>query len=265
MRLTLHPFAPVVPVIRLQGLIGSRSRASGLSDAALAPLLERAFSHRRARAVALVINSPGGSPVQSSLIAARIRRLAERRKLPVHAFVEDTAASGGYWLATAADSIWLDHSSVVGSIGVISAGFGFTGLIARLGIDRRVHATGRDKGMLDPFQPEDPADVARLHRLMAPMMDAFRTQVRDRRGARLDETADLFTGDVWVGTQAISVGLADGIAHLEPKLRALYGERVVLQPYGLRRPWLSRMGLSADSMIDSASEHAARAQLGLKD
>src|SRR5690606_700686 len=151
-----------------QGALGMSGRAGGLNDATLAPLIERAFSRGKPVAVALAINSPGGSPVQSSLIAARIRRLADRHNVPVHAFVEDVAASGGYWLATAADQIWVDDSSLLGSIGVISAGFGFSDLIARHGIERRVHTAGESKSLLDPFRPETPDDVARLDRLMTP-------------------------------------------------------------------------------------------------
>ncbi len=149
---------PRVAVIRLQGIIASGGRmGAGLNDATLAPVIERAFRRGKPAAVALAVNSPGGSPVQSALIAARIRRLAEEKKLPVHAFVEDVAASGGYWLATAADEIWVDASSVVGSIGVISASFGFPDFLTRHGIERRVHTAGKSKSFLDPFRPEDPS------------------------------------------------------------------------------------------------------------
>ena len=161
----LSPRRPTVSVIRLQGAIGVAARTgggAGLSDAGLAALLGRAFTRGKPVAVAIALNSPGGSPVQSSLIAARIRRLADRHHVPVHVFVEDVAASGGYWLATAADTIWADDSSVLGSIGVISAGFGFADLIQRHGIERRVHTAGRSKSWLDPFRPETPEDVARL-------------------------------------------------------------------------------------------------------
>ncbi|MCB2103863.1 MAG: S49 family peptidase, partial [Rhodobacteraceae bacterium] len=159
---------PRVAVIRLQGVISAGARG-GLSDHALAPTIERAFRRGKPKAVALVINSPGGSPVQSALIAARIRRLAEERKMPVHAFVEDVAASGGYWLATAADDIWLDANSVAGSIGVISAGFGFADLMARHGIERRVHTAGASKSFLDPFRPEKAEDVERLRAILEPI------------------------------------------------------------------------------------------------
>ena len=255
---------PLVAVIRLQGAIAAGGRGGGLSDATLAPVIDRAFRKGKPRAVALVINSPGGSPVQSSLIAARIRRLATERKIPVHAFVEDVAASGGYWLATAADDIWLDDSSVVGSIGVISAGFGFPDLLARHGVERRVHTAGASKSFLDPFRAERPEDVARLTAVLEPIHAAFKAQVNARRGARLATDRDLFTGDVWVGAQAIAPGLADGIGHLVPKLKELYGDKVRLVPYGVKRSLFQRFSgrLFADTM-DQIEERALWAQYGL--
>lgn len=258
----LSPRPRRVAVIRLQGVIGGAGRVPGLSDAALAPVLERAFRRKRPVAVALAINSPGGSAVQSSLIAARIRRLAAKHRLPVHAFVEDVAASGGYWLATAADDIWADESSIVGSIGVIAAGFGFHEAIARLGVERRVHTAGRSKSMLDPFRPEKPEDVARLDRLLAPIHAAFIAQVRARRAGKLAD-ADLFTGEVWSGREAVDLGLIDGLAHMQPKLQGLYGEDVQLIPYGIRQPWLRRFGLSAEALMDAAEERAAFARFGV--
>lgn len=255
---------PLVAVIRLQGTIAAGGRGGGLSDATLAPVIDRAFRKGKPRAVALVINSPGGSPVQSSLIAARIRRLATERKIPVHAFVEDVAASGGYWLATAADDIWLDDSSVVGSIGVISAGFGFPDLLARHGVERRVHTAGASKSFLDPFRAERPEDVARLTAVLEPIHAAFKAQVNARRGARLATDRDLFTGDVWVGAQAIAPGLADGIGHLVPKLKELYGDKVRLVPYGVKRSLFQRFSgrLFADA-LDQIEERALWAQYGL--
>lgn len=260
----LSPRPRRVAVIRLQGTIGIAGRGPSLSDAVLAPVLERAFRRKRPSAVALVVNSPGGSAVQSSLIAARIRRLAAKHRLPVHAFVEDVAASGGYWLATAADDIWADESSIVGSIGVIAAGFGFHDAIAKLGVERRVHTAGRSKSMLDPFRPENPEDVARLDRLLAPIHAAFIAHVRRRRGERLATGADLFTGEVWPGHEAVDLGLIDGIAHMQPKLQQLYGEDVQVIPYGLRVPWFRRFGLlAAGALIDAAEERAAFARYGI--
>lgn len=254
---------PRVAVLRLQGAIGLSGRGGpGLSDAGLAPMLERAFKRRKPVAVALIVNSPGGSPVQSSLIGARIRRLAEENDLPVHAFVEDVAASGGYWLASAADFIWADESSVLGSIGVISAGFGFTQLIDRIGVERRVHTAGRSKSMLDPFRPETPEDVARLESLLEPIHAAFKQQILKRRGNRLPADRDLFTGEIWTGLQAVELGLADGIAHMIPKMRELYGQDLRFLSYSQRVPLFRRFGLSADEVIGSLEERAAFSRFG---
>ena len=261
----LTPRPPRIAVIRLHGVIGVpvRNGAAGLSDAGLAPILERAFKRGKPVAVALSINSPGGSPVQSALIAARIRRLAERRKLPVHVFVEDVAASGGYWLACAGDEIWADESSVLGSIGVISAGFGFHDLIARWGIERRVHTAGRSKSTLDPFRPEKPEDVERLQGILDPIHEAFKAHVTARRGTKLAAGTDLFTGEFWAGRRAIELGLADGIGHLEPVMRERYGDTVKFLTYGLRVPWFRRIGLSADALLDTGEERAAFARFGV--
>ncbi len=254
---------PLVAVLRLQGTIGAASRGTpGLSDAALAPLLERAFRRRKPAAVALVVNSPGGSPVQSSLIGARIRRLSEEHRVPVHAFVEDVAASGGYWLAASADHIWADESSVMGSVGVIAAGFGFTELIQRHGIERRVHTAGASKSMLDPFRPETPEDVARLERLLVPIHEAFKQQIRTRRGHLLTSDRDLFTGEIWTGREAVELGLADGIAHLVPKMREIHGRKVRFLTYGQRVPLLRRFGLSADDLLHALEERAAFSRFG---
>jgi signal peptide peptidase SppA len=251
---------PLIAVIRLQGAIGM-GRGS-LSDSALAPVIEKAFAMRPA-AVALVINSPGGSAVQSSLIAARIRRLANEKSVPVHAFVEDVAASGGYWLACAGDDIWVDDSSIVGSIGVIFASFGFTDIMAKQGIERRVITAGKSKSLADPFLPQKPADVARLKALQEPIHAAFIAHVKARRGTRLAE-ADLFNADVWVGQDAVGLGLADGVAHLVPKLKSLYGEKLRLRPVGQRRSLMSRFGLGvSDALLQSIEERALFARFGL--
>ncbi|OYW53400.1 MAG: S49 family peptidase [Rhodobacterales bacterium 12-65-15] len=247
--------------MRLGGTIGAGLRS--LNDEGLAPLIDRAFKAKPA-AVALLINSPGGSAVQSSLIAARIRRLAEEKKVPVHAFVEDVAASGGYWLACAADDIWVDQSSIVGSIGVIFASFGFPELMARQGVERRVVTAGRSKSLADPFLPQKDEDVARLKALQAPIHQAFIDHVTARRGARLDLNADLFNADVWVGGQAVTVGLVDGVAHLVPKLKALYGEKVRLVPYGRKRSLAQRLGLAlVNQTLDAVEDRALWARYGL--
>ncbi|MCF3973198.1 S49 family peptidase [Paracoccus salsus] len=253
---------PRVSVVRLHGAIGMVGRVGALNDAALAPVFERAFRRGKPTAVALSINSPGGSPVQSSLIAARVRRLADETGTPVHAFVEDMAASGGYWLACAGDRIWADDSSVLGSIGVISAGFGFHQLLERWGIERRVHTAGRSKSTLDPFRPESSEDVERLRNVLEPIHEAFKDHVRQRRGDRLTGDRDLFTGEFWAGQEAVRLGLADGIAHLVPKMKALYGDKTRFSVHSPRQSLFRRMGLSAQTLIDSAEERAAFARFG---
>lgn len=258
------PFLPkpaFVPVIRLGGTIGTGTRS--LNDEALAPLIEKAFKMKPS-AVALLVNSPGGSAVQSSLIAARIRRLADEKKIPVHAFVEDVAASGGYWLACAADDIWVDHSSLVGSIGVIFASFGFPELMARQGVERRVITAGRSKSLADPFLPQKPEDVDRLKALQGPIHQAFIDHVRRSRGIRLDDSADLFNADIWVGQQSVDLGLTDGVAHLTPRLRQLYGDKVRLIPLGRKRGLFQRLGLSlADETLGAVEDRALWARYGL--
>ena len=233
---------PLVPVIRMSGAIAASPRTGALSDQVLAPAIERAFKRGKPVAVALAINSPGGSPTQSSLIAARIRRLAKEKNLPVHAFVEDVAASGGYWLACAADHIWVDDNSIVGSIGVISAGFGLHRAIKNLGIERRVYTAGESKSTLDPFRPENPEDVARIKAIQGQIHQAFINHVKTRRGDRLSTGTDLFTGEFWVGQTGVDLGLADGVAHLVPKMKELYGDKVRFAPVGPRRGLLQRFG-----------------------
>ena len=257
-----------VTVLRLEGVIGGSARFGGatLPDAAVAPLLEAAFK-RRPRAVALVINSPGGSAAQSSLIAARIRRLADEKQIPVHAFIEDVAASGGYWLATAADRIHVDPNSIVGSIGVISASFGFNELLARNGIERRVHTAGEDKSMLDPFRPERAEDIERLKRLQKVIHENFIAQVRARRGDRLVGD-NLFSGEIWVGQGGVDAGLADGIGHLEPVMRAMFGTEVRFRRITPRRPFIRRLGLpgvgtAVGSVMAGIEERGLWARYGL--
>jgi signal peptide peptidase SppA len=266
LRLPFLHSAPTVAVIRLQGVITSGGR--GLDDATLGPVIERAFARGKPAAVAIEVNSPGGSPVQSSLIAARIRRLAEEKRIPVLAFVEDVAASGGYWLACAADDIFVDRASVLGSIGVISAGFGLHDAIARIGVERRVHTAGRSKSQLDPFRPEKPEDVARLEALLDDIHRHFIDHVKARRGARLRDNPNLFTGDIWIGDKAVSEGLADGVGHLMPVLKERFGARVRLRRYGSRRSLWRRLGarLSAglvDGLLDGAEERALLSRYGL--
>jgi signal peptide peptidase SppA len=245
---------PTVPVVRLSGVIaaGGLLGQRGLSIDSVAPLLAKAFKMRGAKAVALSINSPGGSPVQSALIAQRIRLLATENKLPVIAFVEDVAASGGYWLACAADEIFADGASIVGSIGVVSSGFGFHELIARHGIERRVHTSGENKSMLDPFQPEKAEDVERLKRLQSEIHEGFKAWVRERRGTKLKgEDGLLFTGEFWTARRGLELGLVDSLGEMRATLQQRYGAKVRLPVIAARRGLLSRFRLGSRAGFDT--------------
>ena len=246
-RLRWPPFgekAPVVPVLRLAGVIGAGGgglRGEGLSLPGLSSSIERAFKVKGAKAVALAINSPGGSPVQSALITERIRNLAAEKDIPVIAFVEDVGASGGYWLALAADEIFADANSIVGSIGVISAGFGFVDSMKRLGVERRVYTAGEFKSLLDPFRPEDKEGVARLKTIMEECHGNFKDWVRERRGDKLTaDDSDLFEGQVWTGKQARDAGLIDGLGHLHGVLKDRFGDNVKLPLMTKPKPWWQR-------------------------
>ena len=219
---------PVVPVVRLTGVIGfSTPLRPGLTLASVAKPLERAFAWPRARAVALVINSPGGSAVQSHLVFQRIRALSAEKKVPVVAFVEDVAASGGYMIACAADEVFADPSSIVGSIGVIGASFGFSKLIDKIGIERRIYTSGPNKAMLDPFLPENPEHVARLKAIQQDIHATFIDLVKSRRGAKLTAPeAELFTGEYWAAKKGVEYGLVDRIGDLRSVMRERYGEKV---------------------------------------
>jgi serine protease SohB len=258
----------------LVGVIGGPSlRGSGLTLNGVNPALERAFKTRGAKAVALAINCPGGSPVQSALIAERIRALAADKKLPVLAFIEDVGASGGYWLALAADEIFADARSIVGSIGVIHAGFGFSEAIQRLGIERRVHTAGAKKALLDPFRPEDPDDVRHLETILHEIHTGFKATVRERRGVRLGASdADVFEGQIWTGQGALALGLIDGLGALHSILKARFGDKVKLPQISAARPWWQRrLGLRArfepralvDGLLDGLAERALWARYGL--
>src|ERR1700742_3626305 len=218
----------VVPVVRLSGVSGAVTPLRpGMSLAGVARTLERAFATKNAKAVALVINSPGGSPVQSRQIYLRIRQLATEKKLPVLVFVEDVAASGGYMIACAGDEIFCDPSSILGSIGVVGGSFGFQELIKKVGVERRLDTAGTHKAMLDPFLPENPDDVERLKALQRVIHAIFISLVKPSRGARLKSADDvLFTGEYWAGETSISLGLADAIGDLRSTLRARYGDKV---------------------------------------
>src|ERR1700710_36360 len=219
-----------VPVVRLSGVIGAVTPLRpGMSLAGVARTLERAFATKGAKAVALVINSPGGSPVQSRQIYLRIRQLAAEKKLPVLVFVEDVAASGGYMIACAGDEIFCDPSSIVGSIGVVGGTFGFQELIKKKGIERRLYSAGEATAMLDPFLPEDPQDVARIKALQREIHAIFIALVKQSRGVRLKGADDvLFSGEYWAGETSVALGLADAIGDLRSTLRARFGEKVLM-------------------------------------
>lgn len=240
---------PVVSVLRLHGVISPSARFNrGLDDASIAPLVERAAAPKRLAAIAISINSPGGAPVQSRLIAERLRDAARKREVPLIAFCEDVAASGGYMIACAADEIYADPASIVGSIGVVSASFGFDQAMARLGVDRRVTTAGAAKVRLDPFQPMKSEDQAWLQDLQARLHTQFIGFVKEARGAKLSETRReaIFSGDAFLGEQALELGLIDGFGRLRPVLKERFGEDAELSVVARRRGLLERMspGLS---------------------
>jgi len=244
---------PKVAVIRLSGIIAeSAPRRQSISFDKLAPLIESAFEVYNLKAVALVINSPGGSPAQSQLIGDHIRQFAKEKDIPVLAFVEDVAASGGYWLACAADEIYATAVSIVGSIGVISASFGFQDLIERYGVERRVHASGKDKGFLDPFQSEKPSDVKRLKAIQKDIHDAFITWVKNRRGDKLNgEDKDLFEGQFWASPAAMSKGIIDDQGDLRSVCREKFGEEVKFKDFSPDKSLLSnRLGARIEHTLD---------------
>ncbi len=273
-----RPDVPVVPVVRLSGVIGVTSPLRpGLMLSSTARSLERAFSVRNARAVALIVNSPGGSPAQSHLIYRRIRQLAGEKKLPVFAFVEDVGASGGYMLACAADEIICDQFSIVGSIGVVGGSFGFPKLMDKLGVERRLYTAGDRKVMLDPFLPEKPEDVKRIKAIQKDIHENFIALVKERRGNRLKGAEKtLFSGEFWTAQTAIEFGLADSIGDLRSTLRERYGEKVRTPLiaaerglFGRRIPGLGSLealapkgGLAAD-LISALEERAVWGRYGL--
>jgi signal peptide peptidase SppA len=236
---------PVVAVLRFDGVIAARRLRDRVSLASHAGALEQAFKTSRLAAVALAINSPGGSPVQSALLYRRIRQLAQEKGVPVFAFAEDVAASGGYWLALAADQIYAEEASLLGSIGVVTSSFGVHRLIERFGIERRLHTAGERKSLLDPFLPEQPDDVARLSALQQDIHASFKEQVRQRRAGKIDPADEnLFSGEVLTGRMAAARGLIDGIGDLRSVMRAHYGDKVRLVPIATerrRRWWIPRL------------------------
>jgi signal peptide peptidase SppA len=259
----------VVAVVKLQGVITpspSPLSRGGINLAAVESALTRAFAHERLKAVALQINSPGGAPTQSGLVAERIRHLADAKGVPVLAFTEDVAASGGYWLACAADEIYAHRTSMVGSIGVISGGFGFTGLLERFGIERRLHTAGANKSRLDPFSPEKPEDVEWLKKMHSQLHELFVDWVKERRGDRLSDTEDLFTGDIWLGGKALELGLIDGLGSLREVVEERFpdAEISLVEP---KRPLLAKLGIgapaAASALLDAVTHKAAWSRFGL--
>jgi len=267
---------PVVPVVRLAGVIGlSTPLRPGLTIGGIARALERVFAVRNAAAVALVINSPGGSATQSHLIFRRIRDLAQEKGRRVIAFVEDAAASGGYMLACAADEIIADQSSIVGSIGVVGGSFGFDKLIGRIGIERRLYTSGEHKAMLDPFLPENPEDIERLQNLQRQIHDDFIALVKARRGAKLaGEHEGLFSGEFWTGRRALDLGLIDALGDLRSTLRERFGDKVYTPLITADRGFFGRRALGvgasqalstglADEVISALEARALWARYGL--
>ncbi len=234
-----------VPIVRLDGVIGSSGQfgGGGLTDQNLAPVLKKAFEMPRAKAVALIINSPGGSPTQSSLIAARIKRLAVENKIEVIAFCEDVAASGGYWLACSANEIFADENSIVGSIGVISAGFGFHEFINRQGIERRVYTAGEDKSVLDAFRPEKKSDIEKIKNIQSAIHNNFKQYVENSRGTKINKDK-VCTGEFWDANKALELGLIDGIEHLEPLLTKRFGKKIEFKTISRKKPFFARLSRS---------------------
>ncbi|MEM6624262.1 MAG: S49 family peptidase [Pseudomonadota bacterium] len=259
------PRKPIVAVVPMSGAImanGSIGRA--FDDAQLAPLFEKAFTMAGIRAVALAINCPGGSPVQSSMIGARIRRLADKYQVPVYAFCADVAASGGYWLACAADEIYADDCSIVGSIGVIAQSFGLHEAIGKLGVERRVHTAGGSKSFWDPFSPEKPEDVDRLLHLQGQMHTTFIDWVKSRRGDRLSDETELFDGSFWVGREAHGLGLVDGLGHLVPVMTEKFGDKTRFRVLARKKGLFARAGLpGADTLADEIAVRGLYARFGL--
>tara|TARA_Y100001960_G_scaffold331800_1_gene430022 strand:- start:959 stop:1792 length:834 start_codon:yes stop_codon:yes gene_type:complete len=269
----LRPFfkkRPTVPVLRFEGVIGTggglgkgRINAENLENN-----IKKAFSASKPSAVAIIINSPGGSPVQSSLIYQRVRYFAEKKDVPILVFIEDVAASGGYWLSCVGDEIFADKASIVGSIGVISASFGFSEAISKVGVERRVYTTGKSKGSLDPFKPEKPEDVRMLKNIMNDTQEAFVDLVNLRRGSKLSDDDSIFTGAFWSGEKALKLGLIDGIGEIRTVLRQRFGNKVKLKFINKKKSFISGLvqGFSSpiiNSIINEIENNAHWKRFGL--
>lgn len=219
--------APVVAILSLEGVIGSSSRFSAaLNLAGVEEKIDQAFEVKNVKAVALAVNSPGGSPVQSELIMRRIQKISQEKKIPVYAFAEDVAASGGYLISLAAEEIYAHEASIVGSIGVISTGFGYSKAIEKIGVERRIYAAGDNKSILDPFQPEKDKDVKLLKELQKEIHDFFKNLVKERRGDRLKGIQKImFSGQFWAGKEAMKLGLVDGIGDIHSVMKEKLGDK----------------------------------------
>lgn len=262
-KLTFRNPPALIHVVRLEGQLaaGKSVRSSNLNLRAVEPALQKAF-RKGVAAVALEINSPGGSPVQSALIGNRIQSLSKEFGVPVYVFCEDVAASGGYWLACAGDEIYADENSIIGSIGVISMGFGFPKLMQKIGIESRVHTAGESKSTNNPFKPEKPEDVAKLKAILEEMHESFKAMVRARRGEKLKgKDKELFTGAYWTGTTALKLGLIDGIGHMEATMKRKFGDKAVLKLIPVTQGgFLRRIGLANTSDMGGQALDALEAR-----
>ena len=258
-----------IPTLRLTGVIGQAGIArSGLTIAGIEKLVDKLFSDKKAPAVALIINSPGGSPTQSSLIAEKIINLAKEKNKKVYAFVEDVAASGGYWLACAADEIYLDLNSIVGSIGVISPGFGFVDLIKKIGVERRVYTSGKSKSFLDPFKEEKKEDIDRLKSIQEQIHENFIEYVKSRRGSKLLSSAEdeIFSGLFWVGKKGVDLGLADGIGSLNQIIKEKYGNKAKIKIIDQKKSFLQKRlssSINNNDIINRLEEMVMWSRYGL--
>ena len=258
-----------IPTLRLTGVIGQAGIArSGLTIAGIEKLVDKLFSDKKAPAVALIINSPGGSPTQSSLIAEKIIKLAKEKNKKVYAFVEDVAASGGYWLACAADEIYLDLNSIVGSIGVISPGFGFVDLIKKIGVERRVYTSGKSKSFLDPFKEEKKEDIDRLKSIQEQIHENFIEYVKSRRGLKLLSSAEdeIFSGLFWVGKKGVDLGLADGIGSINQIIKEKYGNKAKIKIIDQKKSFLQKRlssSINNNDIINRLEEMVMWSRYGL--
>lgn len=241
----------IVACLNLQGVIGKDSKfSSGLNFDNIAPLLKKAFETKNAKAIALLINSPGGSPVQSELIYNYIRELSAEKKVPVYTFAQDVAASGGYWLLLSGDEIYAHNSSIIGSIGVIFSGFGFVDLIKKIGVERRIYTEGKNKAILDPFMPEEDENIVILKDAQRDIFESFKELVTSRRLGKLKESEDkLFTGAFWSGKKSVELGLVDEICDMRKKMKEKFGDKVVFTQITAKKSFIK--SFFSEKLIDS--------------